>query len=220
MPYPETTQHISEKAMKLLSEIPDPVIVTDQHRHVLYWNSSAERLYGLRTEDVLGHRLDVCCPELKSAAALNRSTYPPAAASNGSRQEVVLWAEDDDNDALLLARAWEKSGVKDELVRVRDGAEVICYLLGEGPYADREEFPLPRLLLLDINMPQKSGYDVIEWLQWQPQFRELPVVILTSSLNSGDVEHATRLRVKGYLVKPVDISEWIFKVQTVTSQCS
>jgi CheY-like chemotaxis protein len=109
--------------------------------------------------------------------------------------------------------------VEDRLVRVCDGLEVIDYLSGVGPYADRQQFPLPRLLLLDIKMPQMTGMQVLQWLHTAPQFRDLAVVILTSSGASNDVHEAARLGVKGYLVKPVDVTEWIVKVKTVTSQC-
>jgi len=144
----------------------------------------------------------------------------PIAPHPGAVQvDVVLWAEDDDNDAALLSRAWDKAEVADQLVRVRDGAEAIRYLRGDGVYADRERFPFPSLLLLDINMPGRSGLEVIEWLQSQSQFPKLPVVILTSSAASGDVHEAARLGVRGYLVKPLNPKEWVFKVKTVTSQC-
>jgi PAS domain S-box-containing protein len=132
---------------------------------------------------------------------------------------VVLWAEDDDNDAILMIRAWAKAGVDEKLIRVQDGIEVMKYLRGEGMYSDRRQFPLPALLLLDIKMPQVSGLEVIHWLQTQPRFKDLPVVLLTSSGASSDVHEAARLGVKGYLVKPIAVTEWIVKVKTLTSQC-
>ena len=139
--------------------------------------------------------------------------------SESAPADVVLWAEDDDNDAALLARAWQRAEVHDQLLRVRDGGEVIRYLRGDGAYADRAQFPFPKLLLLDLNMPGASGLDVIEWIKAQPQFSGVPIVILTSSGASHDVHEAARLGVKGYLVKPLDPTEWVFKVKTVTSQC-
>jgi CheY-like chemotaxis protein len=215
----------AELALKLLSEIAEAVIVTDADKHVIYWNGAAEHLYGLKTHDVLGRRLDLACPEL----ALNPKTETLCTQAptfsklhpqpNSASQDVILWAEDDDNDALLLARAWHKAGVPDRLVRVRDGTEAIRYLSGDKPYDDRHEYPLPRLLLLDIKMPSQSGLDVVRWLQWQSRFQELPVVVLTSSSSAQDIQEATRLHVKGYLVKPVDTAEWVMKVRTVTSQC-
>ena len=148
----------------------------------------------------------------------NWSPHEPEDLGSSDR-DVVLWAEDNDNDAILMARAWRQAQVEDQLVRVKDGAEVIEYLKGEGAYYDRQQHPLPRLLLLDIKMPQKSGMEVLEWLHAQPRFKDLPTVILTSSGASSDVREAARLGVKGYLIKPVNVTEWIAKVTTVTSQC-
>jgi len=172
------------------------------------------------------------CQELLSATELSPTVSvsspswlagsqpePIAPHPSSVRVDVVLWAEDDDNDAALLSRAWHKADVEDQLVRVRDGAEVIRYLRGDGVYADREQFPFPSLLLLDINMPGRSGLEVIQWLQSQSELPKLPVVILTSSAASHDVHEAARLGVRGYLVKPIDPNEWVFKVKTVTSQC-
>ena len=102
---------------------------------------------------------------------------------------------------------------------MRDGTEVIRYLRGDGVYSDRAQFPFPSLLLLDINMPGASGLDVLQWLKGESRLPQLPVVMLTSSAASCDVHEATRLGVKGYLVKPLNPAEWVFKVKTVTSQC-
>jgi len=166
------------------------------------------------------------CKELLVTAETSQPHAAPAVQPGGwqsplepARPDVVLWAEDDDNDAALLARAWQRADVHDQLVRVRDGGEGIRYLRGDGAYADRVQFPFPKLLLLDLNMPAASGLDVVEWIKSQPRFPDLPIVILTSSGCSHDVHEAARLGVKGYLVKPLDPTEWVFKVKTVTSQC-
>lgn len=148
-----------------------------------------------------------------------QSTRGTPPVSNGKPPEVVLWAEDSDDDAVLLSRAWQKAEVNDRLIRVRDGADVIRYLSGEGVYADRSRFPLPSLVLLDIKMPGTNGLDVINWMKREGRFPAVPIVILTSSAASGDISEAARLGVKGYLVKPADPSEWVVKVKTVTSQC-
>ena len=63
-----------------------------------------------------------------------------------------------------------------------DGAQAIAYLAGNGPFADRNQHPLPALVLLDLNLPKKSGFDVLSWIRQQPQFSSLPVVIYTSSV--------------------------------------
>ncbi len=141
------------------------------------------------------------------------------AIDKSTGHDVVLWAEDNDDDAALMARAWRKAGVDDRLVRVSDGDAVIRYLIGDGIWGDREQFPLPRLLVLDLNMPGRSGLKVIEWLRQEMRWNDLPVVILTSSTAPGDIRRAAQFSVKGYLVKPLDANEWVMKVKTLTSQC-
>src|SRR6185295_11503569 len=100
---------------------------------------------------------------------------------------TILLAEDDPNDVILFRRALERASVRaDSLKVVRDGEETISYLSGQAIYADRDLYPLPALLLLDLKMPRKSGLEVLLWLRKQPQFRYLIVVFLTSSNSSED----------------------------------
>jgi CheY-like chemotaxis protein len=115
---------------------------------------------------------------------------------------LILWAEDDENDAILFKRAFQKEHLPKTIVRVHDGEEVIKYLKGDGCYADRSKYPLPSLLLLDIKMPQKDGFEVLEWKQSRPDLRDLPVVMFSSSDIERDVETAERLGARAYLVKP------------------
>ena len=114
----------------------------------------------------------------------------------------VLWAEDDDDDAFLMELAFEKAAVPNLLFRVSDGAQAMAYLAGQEPFSDRVLYPLPLLLLLDIKMPQMSGLEVLAWKSSQPELRELPTVILTTSQHLRDMEEAYRLGAKAYLVKP------------------
>lgn len=118
------------------------------------------------------------------------------------RENVILLAEDDPNDVLLVQRAFEKSNITSPLHVVRDGEEAVAYLSGEREFANRERHPLPMLLLMDLKMPRKSGLEVLEWLRQQPGLRRLPVVVLTSSNQSPDINRAYDLGVNSYLVKP------------------
>jgi CheY-like chemotaxis protein len=74
-------------------------------------------------------------------------------------------------------------------------------------------------LLLDLQMPCKSGLETLRWLRRTVEFQHLPVAILTSFSGPSEVREAAELGVKGYLVKPIGIAEWVLKVQTLTSQC-
>ena len=116
---------------------------------------------------------------------------------------VILLAEDDPNDVLLIQRALQRSHIANPLQVVRDGADAVAYLNGDLQYADRERYPLPVLLLMDLKMPRKSGLEVLEWLRQQTGgLRRLPVVVLTSSNQSLDINRAYDLGANSYLVKP------------------
>jgi CheY-like chemotaxis protein len=115
------------------------------------------------------------------------------------KENPVLVAEDDPNDALLLELAFESAGVRNKVVVVRTGQEVIDYLGG-----NRAEHPLPCLMILDVKMPGLSGLDVLKWLQGQEQLRRLPAVMLSSSADSSDVERALELGAREFLTKPCD----------------
>ena len=85
-----------------------------------------------------------------------------------------------------------------------DGEQAIDYLAGKGPFADRARHPLPALVLLDINIPKKSGLEVLEWIRQQAHFKSLPVLMLTSSSRPEDLEKARVLGANDYLLKPSD----------------
>src|SRR6266542_6680804 len=118
------------------------------------------------------------------------------------RESVILLAEDDPNDVLLIQRAFQWTNVASPLQVVRDGEAAVAYLSGQRPYADRGRHPLPTLLLMDLKMPRKSGLEVLEWLRQQPGLKRLPVVVLTSSNQSPDINRAYDLGANSYLVKP------------------
>jgi CheY-like chemotaxis protein len=118
------------------------------------------------------------------------------------REGVILLAEDDPNDVLLIQRAFQRTHVANPVQVVRDGEEVLAYLSGQGPFADRERHPLPVLMLMDLKMPRKSGLEVLEWVRQQPGLKRLPIIVLTSSNQSPDINRAYELGANSYLVKP------------------
>ena len=119
----------------------------------------------------------------------------------------ILVAEDDLTDAYFFQRAFNRAGIPVALHFVRDGQEVIDYLQGTGPFADRTAYPLPQLVLLDLNMPRLNGFDVLEWVREQPGFRNLQVVIFSSSDEAKDINRAYGLGANWYLVKPHSMDE-------------
>ena len=121
-----------------------------------------------------------------------------------SESRTVLLVEDDPDDVLLVQRAFRKLGGQAvPLSLVGDGEQAVAYLAGQGAYADRASHPLPALLLLDLKLPRRSGFEVLEWLRAQPGLRRLPVVVLTGSREMTDVDRALDLGANSYLVKPV-----------------
>ena len=118
------------------------------------------------------------------------------------REGVILLAEDDANDVLLIQRAFQRNLVSNPVQVVRDGNEAVAYLSGQAPFADRERHPLPVLMLMDLKMPRKSGLEVLEWVRQQPGLKRLPIIVLTSSNQSPDINRAYELGANSYLVKP------------------
>ena len=114
----------------------------------------------------------------------------------------ILLAEDDENDVFLMGRAFDRAGIPNPLFVVHNGQEAIDYMAGKGNYAQRDKYPMPGLLLLDLKMPWMDGFDVLAWLRGQPQFNTLPVVVLTSSKLQADIDRSRDLGVYDYRVKP------------------
>jgi CheY-like chemotaxis protein len=121
----------------------------------------------------------------------------------------ILVAEDDTTDVFFLQRAFKRAGIPLTLQFVEDGQEVLDYLQGRGRFTDRSEHPFPELLLLDLHMPRRDGFEVLSWIQKQPALEDLQVVIFTSSTEKRDIERARDLGANSYLVKPHSIQELI-----------
>ena len=120
---------------------------------------------------------------------------------------LVLLVEDDQDHVLLVQRAFSKANLVNPLRVVRDGEDAIAYLQGTGAYTDRSRHPLPSLILLDMKLPRKSGLEVLSWLRGTPPISQTPVVVLSSSAESGDIQKAYALGVNSYLVKPVNFGD-------------
>jgi len=120
-----------------------------------------------------------------------------------------LLAEDREEDVVSIRHAFAKANFLNPLQVVTSGEEAIAYLRGEGKYADRDEYPLPSLLLLDLKMPRKDGFQVLEWIRQQPVLSALRVVVLTASDRISDVNRAYQLGASSFLVKPVDFPNFV-----------
>jgi len=133
-------------------------------------------------------------------------------------QPVILYVEDEDSDVLLLRLAMELGGVEVVLESVEDGNKAVDYLSGHEPFRDRARYPLPSLVLVDVNLPRGSGFHVLQWIRQQPQFASLPVIIYTSSLNTEDNAKARRLGANDYVVKLSDVYDMAKFVRDLTQR--
>jgi CheY-like chemotaxis protein len=134
--------------------------------------------------------------------------FGEAVKNPDDRQPVVLVAEDRDEDLFMLRRAFDQLGFNTPVQYVRNGDQAIAYLAGEGRFANREEYPLPDALLLDLKMPRKSGFEVLEWIQAQPTLKELRTIVLTTSDDLSEVSRAYQLGAASFITKPLNFSEF------------
>ena len=118
-------------------------------------------------------------------------------------QNVLLVAEDSADDALLLERALRLSKSSFRMIRVANGDDCIAYIEGTGNYSDRSLFPSPKVVLLDLKMPRKDGFEVLQWRQQIPAAAGIPVVVFSSSGLSADIARAYRLGANSYVIKPI-----------------
>ncbi len=130
--------------------------------------------------------------------------------------QTILLVEDNPADILLIQRAFRQADLSHiSLQIVRDGDAAVLYLSGEREYLDRERYPLPILMLLDLKLPRRSGHEVLEWLRQQPDIKRLPVIMLTSSREILDVNQAYELGVNSYLVKPIGFAALVEMLKTL-----
>ena len=108
---------------------------------------------------------------------------------------------------MLMKRALQQTGRTDTVHQVPNGREAIDYMAGNGKYADREAFPFPGVLFLDLKMPGLGGFDVLRWMQENPECRVTPTLVLSSSVLERDVELSYALGAHAYLGKPATVDE-------------
>ena len=119
---------------------------------------------------------------------------------------TILQVDDDPNDVFLLQHAMKKAGVANPIQVATDGQQAIDYLKGTGKFADREQFPLPCLVLLDLKLPYVMGLEVLRWIRQQPG-AALVVILLTASAEDADIATAYRLGANAFLTKPSKASK-------------
>jgi CheY-like chemotaxis protein len=118
---------------------------------------------------------------------------------------IVLLVDDSTNDALLMRMVLERAGFVQPLRYAHSGDDAMAYLRGDGRYADRTLYPLPSTMLMDLNMPGRNGFEVLDWIRHQPHLRRLQVCILSASSRPEDIQRAYDLGANSYLVKPSNL---------------
>ena len=126
----------------------------------------------------------------------------------------ILLAEDSDRDAELTLDALAQHNLVNEVMRVRDGEEALDYLCRRGQFADRRNGN-PAVVLLDLKMPKVDGFEVLRQIRNNPQFKLIPVVVMTSSREEQDLLRSYELGVNAYVVKPVNFDEFVDAVKQV-----
>jgi CheY-like chemotaxis protein len=116
--------------------------------------------------------------------------------------KVILLVEDNEDDVFLMKRAFKGAGILNPIQVVHDGEAVVRYLSGEGEFADREKFPLPSVVFLDLKLPYLSGLEVLKWKSEQTDLPPVIFIVVTSSNEPTDLKTAYRLGASSYIVKP------------------
>jgi CheY-like chemotaxis protein len=148
----------------------------------------------LHSVEKLAHALELSVSTLFQRATDEHETKQPV---------EILLVEDNPRDVQLTRRAFEKMRITNPLRVARDGAEALDFVFATGPYAHRAEIEQPQLILLDLDLPKKSGLEVLREIRASERTQKIAVVILTASNRDHDIKQCRRLGVENYIVKPV-----------------
>jgi PAS domain S-box-containing protein len=167
---------------------------------------------GVESEEGQGSRfwIELSCGKAKAGGA---QTAVPTGAEAG--EGTVLYVEDEESDATFMERAFKGKGLERKLRWVGSGRVAIDYLSGSGKFGDREKYPVPALVLLDLNLPQVSGFGVLEWMRNSPNYVRTPVVMFSSSTREDDRVKAKALGADEFVAKPSsglkfgEVVEWL-----------
>ncbi len=132
-----------------------------------------------------------------------------------SLERPILLVEDNPDDEALTLRAFAKNKIRNPVVVARDGVEAIEYLLGTGPHGGRDKSVMPALVLLDLKLPRMDGLEVLRRVRADEHTALLPVVVLTTSRETQDIQEAYRLGANSYIRKPVNFDAFIKAVEQI-----
>jgi CheY-like chemotaxis protein len=132
------------------------------------------------------------------------------------RQCHILIVDDDENDIFFVKRAFTEIDVHCKFQMLKNGQEVIDYLVGIGTYADREKYPLPMMILMDLKMPVMDGFEVLAWLRSKPGIKVIPTIVFSSSDLPKDITRAYELGANSFMTKSVTYDGLLTKLQTLS----
>jgi len=121
---------------------------------------------------------------------------------------TLLLVEDNEDEVFMMQRTLRKANIPNPLQVAVDGIEAVEYLEGQGKFTDRIKFPFPVIVFLDLNLPKKSGLEVLEYVRQQPHLRKLIVNVLSSSTRPADIEQAAFLGANAYFIKPSQLEKF------------
>lgn len=121
----------------------------------------------------------------------------------------ILLAEDNEADVKITLRAFKKAKLQNNIYVVNNGQDALDFIYHQGEYKDKQRFPRPDLILLDINMPKMDGFQVLEKLKVDEQYNFIPVVMLTSSKSEEDIVKSYSHGAASYISKPVDYERFV-----------
>ena len=128
----------------------------------------------------------------------------------------ILLVEDNPMDVELIIDAFKEARLSNKIRVARNGRQALEYLYGQGEYADRQQYPLPDIVLLDLKMPGIDGHEVLKKVKSADKLKRIPVIILTSSRDEGDRAMSYDTGANSYLVKPVSFDEFLIVVKQVS----
>jgi CheY-like chemotaxis protein len=145
---------------------------------------------------------------------------PEPETKNPARRPIanILLVDDREDDVLIFQLAFKSADVQHRITHLRDGDEAIKYLSRQAPYDDPSVHPVPDVVVLDLKMPKKDGFEVLQWLRDQKALKPAPVVILTSSNREDDKQRAKELGAGSYYTKPVDFTKLVGVAKDITRQ--
>ncbi|MDX5437567.1 MAG: response regulator [Pontibacter sp.] len=136
--------------------------------------------------------------------------------AENKRSIVILIADDDEEDRMLVKDALEESRLKNSIHFVENGEELMDYLHHRGKFADKNEYPTPGLILLDLNMPKKDGREALKEIKADDRLKLIPVVVLTTSKAEEDILRTYDLGVSSFITKPVTFGSLVDVMRTLS----